>query len=347
LSRRPARAGRVTSAAAALAVVTLLLTPGRTGTEPSSGTDTRPQRGFAMPTYARDGYASPQAALGLRQMVAVGARWVQFTPTWYQDAPAGSRIGPSAATPTDDGVQAVIAEAHRLGLKVFLKPLLDLLPDGTTYRGTIKPADRAAWFLAYRSFIDHYAELAARHRVDQFAVGTELAGTSGDRDGWLRVVASVRERYDGPLVYAANHDEYRTVRFWDAVDLIGIDAYWPLSSRPTTDVRALQRAWAPIMDDLAAFADRQRRRILFAEAGYPSQRGSTTAPWSWTTSGTPDQAEQAAAYRALLTSVQGRSWWAGVFWWVWNVPAAGTGDDPLGYTPRGKAAERVLRQWWI
>jgi hypothetical protein len=344
VSRRPARARRVASAAAALTVVTLLVTPGEVREAPANGDDARAQRGFAMPTYTRDGYLSRQAALGLRQMVAVGARWVQLTPTWYQDRAAGSRIGPSALTPTDDGVQSMITEAHGLGLKVFLKPLLDLLPDGTTYRGTIRPADRAAWFLAYRAFIGHYAELAARHRVDQFGVGTELAGTSGDRDGWLRVIASVRERYDGPLVYAANHDEYRAVAFWDAVDLIGIDAYWPLSSRPTTDVRALRRAWAPIVEELAAFATRQRRRILFTEAGYPSQHGSTTAPWSWTTSSSPDQDEQAAAYGALLASVHGRSWWAGVFWWVWDVPPAD--DDPLGYTPRGKAAERVLRQWW-
>jgi hypothetical protein len=334
----------VASAAAVLTVVTLLLTPGEVREAPAAADDARVQRGFAMPTYTRDGYRSRQASISLRQMVAVGAGWVQLTPTWYQDGAAGSRIGPSAVTPTDDGVESVTAEAHRLGLKVFLKPLLDLLPDGRTYRGTIRPADRAAWFVAYRTFIDHYAELAARHRVDQFGVGTELAGTSGDRDGWLRVVASVRERYAGPLVYAANHDEYRTVAFWDAVDLIGIDAYWRLGSRPTTDGRALQRAWAPIVGDLAAFAARRQRRILFTEAGYPSQRGSTTAPWSWTTSSTPDQEEQAAAYGALLTSLHGRSWWAGVFWWVWDVPPAG--DDPLGYTPRGKAAERVLRQWW-
>jgi hypothetical protein len=329
-----------------MVVVTLCLTPGQVRNGPPDRDDARLQRGFALPTYARDGYESRQAALGLRQLAAVGARWVQINPTWYQDHPAGSRIGPSAATPTDAGVRSVIAEAHRLGLKVFLKPLLDLVPDGSSYRGTIRPADRAAWFSAYRSFIDHYAELATRQRVEQFGVGTELAGVSGDRAGWLQVVASVRQRYAGPVVYAANHDEYRSVAFWDAVDLIGIDAYWPLSSRPTADVRALRRAWAPIVAELATFAGRHRRRILFTEAGYPSQRGSTTAPWSWTTSSTPDQGEQAAAYRALLAGLRGRSWWAGVFWWAWDVPPAGNGGDPLGYTPRGKAAERVLRDCW-
>jgi hypothetical protein len=329
-----------------LVVVALLLPSDPVRDERPAGEHPRSQRGFALPTYTPDGYHSPQAADNLRQMAAVGARWVQINPTWYQDDPTGSRIGPSARTPTDTGVQAVIAEAHRLGLKVFLKPLLDLAPDGSTYRGTIRPADRAAWFAAYRAFIGHYAQLAARQQVEQFGVGTELAGVSGDRAGWLQVVASVRQRYGGPIVYAANHDEYRAVAFWDAVDLIGVDAYWPLSARPTSDVRALQQAWTPIVAELAAFAGQHRRRILFTEAGYPSQRGSTTAPWSWSTSTTPDQDEQAAAYRALLTSVHDRSWWAGVFWWVWDVPLAGNGGDPLGYTPRGKAAEKVLRHWW-
>ncbi len=338
------------SVVAGAVVAALVLTPGavRDGSAlpPADGARMPTQRGFALPTYSREGYLSAEASVHLREIAGVGAQWVQINPTWYQDQVHTHTIAATARTPSDAAVERVIALAHRLGLKVLLKPLLDLSPAGGVYRGTIRPADRTAWFASYAAFIGHYAELATRQQVEQFAVGTELAGVSQDRAGWLGVVQGVRARYRGELLYAANFDEYRHVAFWDVLDLVGVDAYWSLSPQPTTDVATLRRAWGPIVQELAAFAERAGRRILFTEAGYTSVRGSTTAPWSWTTSRTPDQDEQAAAYQALLSGLDGQRWWAGVFWWVWAVPLAPTTDEPLGYTPRGKAAEEVVRRWW-
>lgn len=332
-------------------ILTLVLTPSPAGDRSQVRPARAPnpmhtQRGFALPAYSRDGYSSPEASRSLQQMASLGAEWVQIDPTWYQNQIHSSTIAASAQSPSDGAVEQIIAAAHTIGLKVLLKPLLDLLPDGSTYRGTVRPADRTAWFASYTTFIGHYATLAARLRVEELSVGTELAGVSQDRAAWLTVIETVRARYRGPLLYAANFDEYRHVAFWDALDLIGIDSYWKLSERPTTDVPALQHAWSPIVADLSAFATRTGRGVLFTEAGYTSQRGSTTAPWSWTTSSTPDQAEQAAAYQALLASLDGRPWWAGVFWWAWDVPLAPADSHSLGYTPHGKAAETVVRRWW-
>ncbi len=33
----------------------------------------------------------------------------------------------------------------------------------------------------------------------------------------------------GPLLYAANHGNELFVQWWDAVDIIGVDAYYPLA----------------------------------------------------------------------------------------------------------------------
>ena len=337
---RAALSGSAASMVAGGLVIMLVLSPGvlRTG-------GTGQQRGFALPTYTVDGYRSPAAVRYLDEIAATGATWVQFNPTWYQQDARGAAIAPSADTPSDAALAHIVSAAHRTGLKVLLKPLLDLAGDGG-YRGTIRPADPAAWFAFYTAFISHYADLAARWNVAQLAVGTELAGVSGHRDAWLRVIETVRGRYRGSLLYAANFDEYHRVAFWDAVDLIGIDAYWKLSDRPTTAVDGLRRAWEPIVRDLTALASRTGRPVLFTEAGYTSRSGSTTAPWDWTVGTTPDQAEQAAAYQALLAGLNDQPWWAGVFWWCWDVPPAHPTTDPLGYSPRGKAAEAVVRRWW-
>jgi hypothetical protein len=334
-------------------LLTLLLTPGAARNGASSHPDRTPpprdddrQRGFAMPTYSAEGYRSPHVVRYLDQIAATGATWVQLNPTWYQERTDSRTIAAAPHTPTDAALEHVISAAHRAGLRVLLKPLLDLAAGSAGYRGTIRPADPAAWFASYTAFIGHYADLAARLKVAQFAVGTELAGVSADRAGWLSVIGAVRARYPGRLLYAANFDEYRHVAFWDAVDLIGIDAYWELSDRPTADVTALRRAWQPIVRELTALAVRTGRSVLFTEAGYTSRRGSTTAPWDWTVGTVPDEAEQAAAYQALLASLSDQRWWAGVFWWCWDVPPAAAGTDPLGYSPHGKAAEAVVRRWW-
>ncbi|PWI20869.1 hypothetical protein DI272_36245 [Streptomyces sp. Act143] len=302
-------------------------------------------RGITLPSWNRTDYDSPAAARYLRDIGATGARWVTFTPTWYQRERTDSQLHPTEETASDAGLRRIVRRAHAAGLKVMIKPHVDL--PGDVDRAEIRPRDRAAWFTSYRRFITHYADLAADTGAEQFAVGTELAGVSGDRAAWTRTIDTVRDHYDGTLTYAANYDEYTKIRFWKQLDLIGIDAYWPLAEKPTQDVARLRRAWRPIATRLAAFAERYDRRVLFTEAGYVSQRGSTTAPYAWDLSERTGDAEQAAAYRALLETFTGRRWWAGVCWWMWDDwPDSGETPAQLAYTPHGKPAERVLREEW-
>lgn len=303
------------------------------------------QRGFALPTWSHDGYADPKMDNYLSEMIDAGASWVQLIPTEYQSSEDANNITSTSQTPSDEGVERAISLAHAHGLKVLLKPHVDV-SNSAGSQAEIRPNDRDTWFASYASFISHYADIAARLNVEEFAVGTELAGVSHDRDHWLDVIQVVRARYKGTLVYAANFNEYAQISFWDALDLIGIDAYWSLSQQPTPEAALLRQAWQPIRAELAAFAAKNHRRILFTEAGYTSAHGTTTSPYSWTISQTPDQTEQAAAYQALLTSFDDQPWWAGVFWWVWTVPPDKNENHTLDFTPRGKAAEEVVRRWW-
>lgn len=224
---------------------------------------------------------------------------------------------------------------------MLLKPHLNLTPQGSN---RIAAQDRAAWFASYTAFITHYADMAQRLGVEQFAVATELAQMTADRAAWLQVIGAVRQIYDGPLTYASSTD-WEQVPFWDALDIIGLDIYAPLSDTPTTDVAALQRAAESFIPRLAALSERYNRKILFTEAGYTSQVGTATDPSSWRISTVPAQAEQAAAYQAILAASSGQPWWAGVFWWVWSTPPY-TQAEPLDFSPRGKQAEDVIRRWW-
>ncbi|MFE1440642.1 glycoside hydrolase family 113 [Streptomyces sp. NPDC058739] len=320
---------------------------GPAGATGVTGAATRPAelRGMTLPSWYRTDYDSPAAGRYLKDIRATGARWVTLTPTWYQNTRTDNSMHSTEETASDASLRRIVRRAHAAGLKVMIKPHVDLADGGD--RAEIRPGDRGRWFTAYRRFITHYAALAAATGAEQFSVGTELAGVCDDLSGWTRTIDAVRERYDGPLTYAANYDEYERIGFWKRLDLIGIDAYWPLADTPTADPARLREAWAPIRDRLAEYSASTGRRVLFTEAGYVSQRGTTTAPYSWEISTTPDAREQAAAYRALLDSFEGRRWWAGVSWWMWDDwPDSGETPAELAYTPHGKPAEQVLRQKW-
>src|SRR5690242_14455432 len=135
---------------------------------------------------------------------------------------------------TDGGLAETARAARAHGIRTMLKPhvwLMDM--SGGHWVGSIRmksEADWRRWFACYERFIVHYAQLARASGMDALCVGTELEGTSDREADWRRVIAAVRRVYPGPLTYAANwSSEFERVRFWDALDFIGVQAYFPLS----------------------------------------------------------------------------------------------------------------------
>lgn len=301
------------------------------------------QRGVVLPTWRMDGYLGSPTAQATSDIARLGANWIQLTPTWKMATATSSTID-ARWTLTDAAMLRAIDLAHSNGLKVLLKPHVD--PQDGTNRWQINPSNRAAWFGSYQQMMTHYATIARQTGVEEFSVGCELASMSGaaDRSAWLTVINAIKAVFSAPLVYAAKADEYANVSFWDQLNFIGIDAYFPLSTRPTTDISALEAAWIPIRDQMSAFAVGAERRILFTEAGYPSLVGAALEPWNNQYSSTPSQQEQAAAYEALLATFSGQPWWAGTFWWSWWTDEGVCG--PLDLAIRGKLAESVVRNWW-
>jgi hypothetical protein len=284
---------------ALLCVVPLLGVPAAGAATPA--TVGQPQRGITLWGWTPTAYGEPAALRALDHLAQAGAEWVTLVPMWFQPTATSSALAPSPTVTTSDAaLVTLIRAAHARGLKVTVKPQVDVL-DGA-WRGDIRPADPDRWFSRYAAFLGRYSRLAAREGVEQVVVGTELFGVSGETRRWTRLIAATRARYPGALTYAALPFEYSALGFWHRLDTIGVNAYWELSDRGTTDVAALQRAWAPIVAELAAFSTRHRRPVLLTEAGYASQAGTATKPSSWTLSPRPAPDEQAAAYEALLRS---------------------------------------------
>lgn len=306
---------------------------------------TFPQNGAAAPMWDDTAYGSPEYANTLSELAAAGSEWVTLVPTWYQSEPSSSVIyrEESGRTTTDDALVAAIAEARSLGMRVILKPHVDLAEGGS--RISIEPSAEEEWFDSYREMILVYARMAETEGADQFVVGTELGGTSGNAAAWRQVISDVRQEFSGPITYAANHDEFTDVEFWDALDFIGVDAYFPLAETPTTIISNLMESWDPIVADLAAVADEFGRVVVFTEIGYPSQQGATVEPYNPFHSDVPSDEEQAAALDAMLAAVADEVWFGGFHWWMWFVERTAT-EAALSYMPQGKPAGDILEEYW-
>jgi hypothetical protein len=322
-----------------------------------AGPETSPssdfQKGLSYAGWQQGAYIGPAADQALTDLAATGVEWLALIVTCYQETYLDTAITCDLPrTPTDADLVHAIQTAHRLGLKVMLKPHIDLNSDPDHWRGDIgwgftTEAEWEAWFDSYQAVIDHYAALAQTHNVEQFSVGTELVGTSRRDAEWRQLITGVRSLYTGPLVYASNHSgEEQQITWWDALDYIGVDAYYPLTTVNDPTLADLKAAWERPIAILETLHHRYDKPIILTEIGYRSVDGANRQPWDWAKSGAVDLQEQADSYHAVLDSLWARPWLAGIYWWNWDPnPAWGGPNDP-GYTPHDKPAEAILRAFY-
>ena len=300
-------------------------------------------------------YSSAAGSDSEDALAATGTPWAGVLVTWYQADAHATTIAPQSYSPTDNDVISAITELHSKGVKVMLKPHVDAL-DGS-WRGTFQPSDVNAWFASFTNFIVHWAQLAQAQGVELLCFGTEYTMLTGASNlaRWTSVINTIRSNYSGPLTYAANAtfggDEFTSVAFWNQVDVIGLDAYFPLTNHNDPTLAELVQAWSNnrngenIVAAVENFAGAHPGQpVIFTEIGYRSLAGANSAPWDWSVSGTADPMEQQLCYEALYEVwSQHGSAMTGNFWWAWPVPVPGAADTD--YNPRSKPAQTVLENW--
>ncbi len=304
--------------------------------------------------------SAPRREIGadaLAPIAELGANWIAVIPYAFtrEDDPrvAFDRErqywGETAA-----GVAATVAHAREHGLRVLLKPHLWVRGEG--WPGEFELDTDAEWELFEREYSDyilHFARLADSLDVEMFAVGTEVDRSAiAQPDYWRALIVRVRAAYGGALTYAANWDRYAEIEFWDALDYLGVDAYFPLSSAGTPDVETLLEAWEPWTREVERTARRVGLPILFTEFGYRSVDGAAGEQWTLPDGrrarGLPANREaQAAAYEALFRTWWNRDGFAGGFLWKWYPGTPDSRWVATDYTPQGKPAEAVIHREFL
>jgi hypothetical protein len=282
----------------------------------------------------------------LNELRWLGASHATIVISWSTPDVTSTTIAPRPGATTPDPVlERMIRRARALGLKVFLFPILDVQNrKAQEWRGALRPKDWEAWWQSYRRFILHYAALSRRAGVELFAVGSELVTTEGMTLRWKLLIESVRKTYRGKLVYSANWDHYAPVTFWNLVDVVGLTAYYKVADRVGASEAEMASAWRGIRAKLLAWSRKIRRPFIFTEVGYPSLTGCAIYPWDYTRQTAVNLEEQRRAYATFIQTWRGVKELQGVFFWDWYGDG-GQGDR--SYTPRGKPAEKLVREWYI
>lgn len=105
---------------------------------------------------------------------------------------------------------------------------------------------------------------------------------------WDSLITETRENYSGLISYAANFDNYKEVAFWDKLDFIGINAYFPLrdsvewQASGKDSERLFRDRWVRILNDISAFQSENELSetpVMFTELGYTNRSGCTLMPW--------------------------------------------------------------------
>jgi Ca2+-binding RTX toxin-like protein len=316
--------------------------------------------GFGLLSNYNGAFVTSSALSAMQAIKATNANAISLAPRIFTTSKTSNDIiADPNKTESDANILQAAANAHALGLSVTLKPMLSGL-DGSN-ANALTPSDAAAFFASYKAEMVHLATVAQQAGADIFSIGNELSKLSGTQyqGYWSDLIDSVRSVFHGHLTYSAATDEAINVSFWDKVDVIGINAYPPLTTQLDPSVDELITAWNSMpadnywasamnhmspVDFFHSLATEYGKQVLFTETGYRSVDGTNISPGGWTGT-TQDLKEQNDAFDALFQVMgsEGGSWFKGIDIWNWD---ANNLYSPLGYSPEGKPAEQLITDWY-
>ena len=291
----------------------------------------------------RRGYGTQTAQRTMERLQRLGVNTIGIVVEGHMASTESLEI----RLPSDAELEAshrALLDAHALGLATILVPHLYM--DDGGWRGNIvltKPDAAAAWWSAYRQFMIRMADLASQSGTTVLSVGVELKGLSHEPQhaaAMRALIAVIRSRFSGELTYSANWDEAEDVHFWDAVDYVGVNGYYPL----TPDV---VRGAETVARRLTHLAVQAKRPLIVVEVGYRSSPLSHLQPWEWPDQVEPlvDEASQAQAWAAVFTHWPQAKGVRGLLMWVIPTdPDDPASEPPHGFNPLNKTAEVVIRR---
>lgn len=310
--------------------------------------------------------------------------WISQTPFAYMpsyDSPEIRFSGTKSERnwgESDIGLIGTAQLAQTCDIKVILKPHIWLSTKTGKWRSDIEmnsKEDWEAWFHNYGKMILHYAKVAQEGDMEALCIGTEiLQATTKHPERWRKLIADIRKVYKGKLTYAANfYKEFEQVEFWDDLDFIGVQAYFPLTKSHYPTTSSLKKSWKPHVKKLQRVSRKYNKQVVFTEVGYRNTSDASAEPWLWPSQVDHDKIKisdetQALCYEAMFESLWNQDWFGGLYIWKWfhgghsmtneqyfkkrkewikkRRKENGDIQAAIYFSPQGRLAEQVMARWF-
>lgn len=299
-----------------------------------------------------NGYLSRKSDEALAKLARLGTNAVSLTPFTSIENPQTPeffRLWRSAGSENDESVIHAANSAHALGMAVMLKP--HIWVGRGSWPGDIAmttPQDWQLFFDYYYRWMRHYALLAEMYDMEILCLGVELSqATVGHEQEWRAMIAKLRRLYSGEMTYAANWgNEFENLAFWDALDFMGVNCYYPLSEKDNASDADLRAGATAVVERIAAVAWRFRKPVLFTEIGFTSTNAPWKQPHAEVRGSQVNLSDQARCYEAMFQALSGKFWCRGIYWWKWPSYLDYGGPADNEFTPNNKPAEQIVANWY-
>lgn len=249
-----------------------------------------------------------------------------------------------------DGIKQYTEELRKNDIKIMLKP--QIWVRNGEFTGFIEMTKEEDWQTlenSYSSFILQYARIAQELNVEIFCIGTELVAFIDARPTyWKQLIKEIKKVYKGKLTYAANWNEYNHTPFWNDLDFIGIDAYFPVDDGLSPTLKTSKIGWQKHKENIKKYSGHHDKPILFTEFGYRSIDFAGRTPWAVDRVDKQVNLEaQSILMQALFEEFWSEDWFAGGFVWKWfpDYENAG-GIENNRFTPQNKPAEKIIKTYY-
>ena len=298
------------------------------------------------------GYGTKKFDETLSEIQRMKGNWISltaFSRVWDKKS---TGIDLSFERPSYETRQNIIESvrmAHARGLRVLLVPHLWL--ESGEWRAEMDLSDEKRfkeWTQSYKRFALFWAETAEEAGVDMLAAGVELRSwvTTSRAPSFVQVIEEIRSHYSGLLTYAANWDDVEDTVILGHLDVIGINAFYPLHWEDNATWKQVEAGGMRVRKSVQELAQRYERSVVFTEFGYTTRKDTAIEPWLWPEQlgeVDVDEVAQARAYAALLGSMNEVPGFAGAFVWRMYADVADMSQEAeWGFSPWGKAAQTEL-----
>lgn len=298
-----------------------------------------------------NGYIGTSADESLQKLKSLGTNAISIIPYGFlqeMHTPAPFHYARGAGSENDESVIKCAYVAKQLGMSIMLKPQLWTWKGWTGDLTMSNEEDWQQFFKYYYDWIIHYAFIAELYHFDFFCIGVEFqAATLSHEKEWRDLFTQVSALYSGKITYAANWgEEFENLTFWDQLDYISVNSYYPLSNKKEVSDEELKQNFELILDKLEAVQKKYNKPLLITEIGFKS----IDYPWIEPHADNDDQnyneESQRRCYEVMFEGLQDEDWVSGIYIWQWPSYMNFVKEYPKGFTPCEKEAEVVVKKYY-